>query len=86
MSVEFLEQLQSNVVAFPVNGKKVLTRITADFPNLIISIRNTPNSNGEYVEGYNPLYPGAARTGDDRIPIPIFAPGFTIPNTYSRPV
>lgn len=36
--------------------------------------------------GYNPLFPGAVRIGDDRIPIPIYAPGFTVPNTYSRPV
>jgi len=62
MSVRFLEQLDSNVVRFPLSGKISLARSADFFLNPVNANHNTPNyaSYPSYVENQSGISPTLA--------------------------
>jgi len=74
MSVKFLEQLERNVVRFPLSGKISSYRSAAVFQNIVNGNHNTPNyasypSFAENQSGLSPTFAVEAIEFAENIPI-----------------
>ena len=74
MSVLFLEQLDRNVVRFPLSGKNSSSYHSAEFQNPVIANHNTPNYDNSSIDessntGISPTFAVDAIEYAENIPI-----------------